>query len=291
MPSIKELRSKIRSLKNTSKITSAMKLVSSSKLKKAQDAWNRNQVYTDSLRNLVDRLLQSGGASNSPLLKAPKQVKHITVLVLSTDKGLCGSFNSGLMKAVQNKIKGDWKELDIQVIAVGKKASDFFARRCPVANLIAHPGLPAKVPYERAQEIGEQCVTAFLTKNIKNSDIVYIAYNQFQSMISQVPVVEQLLPLVVDKPQGKQVSNYILEPEESVIFDRIFPQLVQAWIYRAMLSNAFGEQASRMNAMDNATRNSKDLINRYTLVMNRARQSAITTELSEIVAGAESLKG
>jgi len=291
MPSIKELRGKVRSLKSTSKITSAMKLVSSSKLKKAQDAWTRNLLYADSLRDLVSRLMQGNTSLNSPLIQKPTQVKHISVLVLSSDKGLCGGFNSNLLKTVQAKVKGEWKDYEIDMIVVGKKGSEFFTRRCPMPNLESLPGMPAKVPYSMAQDLGARCLKKLLTRTTKKSQIVYLAYNQYNSMISQTPVIEQLLPIVVDNLHTKANQSYLLEPEENVIYERIFPQLVHANIFRAMLSNAFGEHAARMNAMDNATRNSKDLINRYTLIMNRARQSAITTELTEIVAGAESLKG
>jgi len=288
MPSIKELRSKIGSLKNTSKITSAMKLVSSAKLKKTQDAWNRNQSYANSLHTMVDRILQTDGATESALLRQVKEVKTITVLVLTSDKGLCGSFNSSLLKLVQNKIRNEWKDYRVEVVAVGKKATDFFSHRCHVPALVTHPGFPPKVPVTLANQYGDEVIAQFVGHK---TDLVYLAYNLFQGVVTQEATVEQLLPIVHKDSKKTHVRDYILEPNEKAIFERVFPQLVHATIYRAMLSSAVGEQAARMNAMDNATRNSKDLIQRYTLVMNRARQTSITTELSEIVAGAESLKG
>ncbi len=288
MPSIKELRSKIGSLKNTSKITSAMKLVSSAKLKKTQDAWNRSRDYSDSLHKMIDRMLQAKGFAEVPLLRKEKEIKTVTVLVLSTDKGLCGSFNSALMRLLQRKIREDWKDYRVEVVAVGKKANDFFNKRCPVASLESKPGFPPKVPVKMANALGDELIRHF---NGKKTDIVYLAYNVFHGIVSQEPVVEQLLPIVHTNPENTHVLDYLMEPGEMSVYERVFVQTVHSNIYRAMLSSAVGEQAARMNAMDNATRNSKDLMQRYTLVMNRARQTAITTELSEIVAGAESLKG
>ena len=287
MPSIKELRSKIKSLRNTSKITSAMKLVSSSKLKKAQDAWSRNKPYLTTLQEVVDRLLQSASTAGLDLLKPPAKVKRVKVILVSTDKGLCGSFNSNLLKAVQVKVKGDWADAQVEVVSLGKKGADFFARRCPVSKVNHLPGLPIRIPFSLAQAQCNDAITDFLAGK---ADVVYLAYNNFISMLTQQPTVKQLLPIVLPEKKKGPALDYSFEPEDSEILKKIFPQLIQASIYNAMLSNALGEQAARMNAMDNATRNSKDLINRYTLSMNRARQSAITTELSEIVAGAESLK-
>lgn len=288
MPSIKELRSKITSLKNTSKITSAMKLVSSAKLKKTQDAFGRNQVYINALQQMVNRVMQSEGADELPLFHKAKEVKNITVLVLSSDKGLCGSFNTALLRTVQNKIQGEWKNYTVEVIAVGKKASDYLTRRFPVPNLKTFPGFPPKVPVAMSHQFGDIVMDKFISRK---TDEVYLAFNMFEGMVSQVPTIEQLLPFSRNVSEKSQARDYIIEPNQKAIFDRVFPQMIYANIYRAMLSSAVGEQAARMTAMDNATRNSKDLIQRYTLIMNRARQTAITTELSEIVAGAESLKG
>jgi F-type H+-transporting ATPase subunit gamma len=287
MPSIKELRQKIGSLKNTNKITSAMKLVSSSKLKKAQDAFTRNRAYFDGLNGVVQNLLRSTGGSASSLLSPRKEIRKIRVVLLSTDKGLCGSFNSSLLKFLQSKITKDWDGIHVEVVAVGKKGSDFFSRRFKPSALISEPGLPAKVPYSAAQKIGKECIADFLSKKV---DAVYLVYNQFNSMVSQEPRLIDLLPIPIPAAKKGPILDYSFEPDSETIFEGLLPQLIQASIFRSMLSNALGEQAARMNAMENATKNSKDLIQRYTLIMNRARQSAITTELSEIVAGAESIK-
>lgn len=290
MASIKELRQKIRSLKNTNKITSAMKLVSSSKLKKAQDAMSRNLPYQRSLHDMLQRVLGSVNQSEIKLLKANPDPKIIRVILVSSDKGLCGSFNSNLFKQLQNQIKGDWSKIQIEVIAFGKKGSDYFTKRFPVPNLVAKPGLPVKIPVSMAQSAILPCIHDFEAGKV---DAVFIAYNHFYSMIRQEPQIEQLLPVKLDSVKKNTASNsldYIFEPSPDQLIANLIPQLVQANVYRSMLMNALGENVARMNAMENATKNSKDLINRYTLSMNRARQSAITTELSEIVAGAESLK-
>ncbi|HSQ42228.1 MAG TPA: ATP synthase F1 subunit gamma [Fibrobacteraceae bacterium] len=288
MPSIKELRQKIRSLRSTSKITSALKLVSSAKLRKAQEAFSRNNVYFGGMQEVVTHLLGSPGASSLALLKPAVEVKRIRVVVLSTDMGLCGAFNLNLFKLIQGKVRKEWAGKLVDVVTVGRKGADFFTRRCPVSDVDVIPGLPTKIPYEAAHKIGAAAIVDFLAHKV---DEVYLGFNLFHSMVSQEARLEPLLPIVPLKPGHGATLDYIYEPEEEGIYERVLPLLVHSSIYRAMLSNRLGELAARMNAMDNATRNSKDLINRYTLIMNRARQTAITTELTEIVSGAESLKG
>ena len=287
MASIKELRQKIGSLKNTNKITSAMKLVASSKLKKAQDALNRNSPYLNNLNGIVQRVIRSVGGSSFDLLKPAKDPKNIRIILLSSDKGLCGSFNAALFKTLQNQIKGDWNSLNVEVIALGRKGSEYFSRRFPVKNLVIKPGIPAKVPVSIAQELTKSCVEDFRAKKI---DAVYLVYNHFVSMISQQPTINQILPVTLPKDEGKGCLDYIYEPDTNEMLNLLIPQLVQSVMFRSMLESVLGFNAAQMNAMDSATKNSKDLIGRYTLSMNRARQTAITTELSEIVAGAESLK-
>ena len=287
MASIKELRQKIGSLKNTNKITSAMKLVASSKLKKAQDALNRNSPYLNNLNGIVQRVIRSVGGSSFDLLKPAKDPKNIRIILLSSDKGLCGSFNAALFKTLQNQIKGDWSHLNVEVIALGRKGSEYFSRRFPVKNLVIKPGIPAKVPVSIAQELTKSCVEDFRAKKI---DAVYLVYNHFASMISQQPTINQILPVTLPKDEGKGCLDYIYEPDTNEMLNLLIPQLVQSVMFRSMLESVLGFNAAQMNAMDSATKNSKDLIGRYTLSMNRARQTAITTELSEIVAGAESLK-
>jgi len=287
MASIKELRQKIGSLKNTNKITSAMKLVASSKLKKAQDALNRNSPYLNNLNGIVQRVIRSVGGSSFDLLKPAKDPKNIRIILLSSDKGLCGSFNAALFKTLQNQIKGDWNSLNVEVIALGRKGSEYFSRRFPVKNLVIKPGIPAKVPVSIAQELTKSCVEDFRAKKI---DAVYLVYNHFASMISQQPTINQILPVTLPKDEGKGCLDYIYEPDTNEMLNLLIPQLVQSVMFRSMLESVLGFNAAQMNAMDSATKNSKDLIGRYTLSMNRARQTAITTELSEIVAGAESLK-
>lgn len=287
MASIKELRQKIGSLKNTNKITSAMKLVASSKLKKAQDALNRNSPYLSNLNGIVQRVIRSVGGSSFDLLKPAKDPQNIRVILFSSDKGLCGSFNSALFKMLQNQIKGDWSHVNVEVIALGRKGSEYFSRRFPVKNLVIKPGIPAKVPVSIAQELTKSCIEDLRAKKV---DAVYLVYNHFASMISQQPTINQILPVTLPKDEGKGCLDYIYEPDTNEMLNLLIPQLVQSIMFRSMLESVLGFNAAQMNAMDSATKNSKDLIGRYTLSMNRARQTAITTELSEIVAGAESLK-
>lgn len=295
MPSIKELRLKIRSLRNTSKITSAMKLVASSKLRRSQEAMIRNRPYLQGLTDLVQGVLKSVEQENIDLM-AVRHVKTIRVIVVTSDKGLCGSFNNALLRSVAYRIHNLWKGLDIEIETLGKKGNDYFTKRAPMPKVKNHAGIVSKPIYIEAVPVIQSAIEDFRAGKV---DAVYVAYNHFKSMISQEPTVSSLLPLA---PQAQSLAsptstskaslgNMIFEPSAPELLDRLLPQYLGAVFFKALLENQAGEHVSRMNAMENATNNTLDLIKRYTLVMNRARQSAITTELTEIVAGAESLKG
>lgn len=286
MASTKELRDKIQSLKNTSKITSAMKLVSSAKLKKSQDAWNLSRAYAGAMRDFSSRILQSLGSTEYPLLRT-RPVRKVTVLVLATDKGLCGSFNTNLLRMVQARIGAEWQDYAVDFVVVGKKGTDFLTRRFPRIPLQSHPAPSAKVPYGMARTLANQLIEYYVQHK---TDQVFIAYNRFQSLIHQEAIIAPLLPVPPRVDNKIPPGDLICEPTPTDVLVQVLFQQIHATVHFAMQSNALGEQAARMNAMDNATRNSKELIQRYTLKMNRVRQTAITTELSEIVAGAESLK-
>lgn len=286
MPSSKELRDKITSLRNTRKITSAMKLVSSAKIKRSTEAYTRSKDFAKSLQGAVARLLQARESLPIELLRHASSPRHITVVVLSSDKGLCGAFHSSLVRAISQHAQESWPGIPLRYVVMGRKAAEQLARRHPGLELDARPAPPARAPFGWAMTLAQELATLFRSGR---TDQVWLASNRFVSMVKQEASIAQILPLPLPTPAEAKTEPVLMEPDAGTVFDAFFMQHLQATLYAALQGHALGEHAARMAAMDNATRNTQDLIQRYTLQMNRARQSAITTELTEIVAGAESL--
>lgn len=293
MPTIKELRLRIKSLQNTSKITSAMKMVSASRLRKAQDAFNRNRPYAQKIQELLDQITASFQDLDHPLMKV-REVKTIRYYVLASDRGLCGSFNNNLIKYYVRTLD---KTKETQGLGLGRRTRDFIARN----NLSGGKKYEGQntPTFANATEIANEAVRDFLSGEV---DQVILVYNSFKSALSQVPTHVQLLPFAkpakqaVDAkaPAKKEAGyrlDYIVEPNPAEVFGELLPQLVTIQVYKSLLENAVGEHTARMTAMDSATKNTRELIGSLTLKMNRARQAAITKELIEIVSGAEALKG
>ncbi len=292
MAGIKELRLRIKALKNSSKITAAMKMVSAAKLKKAQDAHSRSKPYAESMDEMLSRVLASVDVPEHPLAQ-PREVHKIRYMVVSSDRGLCGGFNNNLFK---NFLRRPSDDHPVEVLGVGRRAHDFFTRLLSVANISWDAvNLPT---YANATEISQKLIHDYLDGKC---DKVVLVYNRFRSVISQVPVFVPVLPFAVPgsdagagfkpAPASGMRDDYFLEPDAETLFAELLPKLVTLQVYRALLETAVGEHSARMTAMENATKNTKDLINSLTLTMNRARQAAITRELIEIVSGAEALKG
>lgn len=287
MASIKELRQKISSLKNTSKITSAMKMVASSKLRRSQEAMIHNKPYHNQLQKVITSLIPTAVELEHPLLNK-RPLKKVQIFVISSDKGLCGSFNNGLFRFASKEFASKFdSDTIIEVKTLGKKSNDYFSKKSRGYDSAYYPDLVSKPDYNSILPIIEESIRQFERGEI---DGLFMIYNQFKSMISQVPTMEQLLPIESKTDEEKQ-SDFLFEPSSKDLINRIFPLWIKTQFFRSILENSAGEHVSRMNAMENATNNTIELIKKYTLVMNRARQSAITTELTEIVAGAESLKG
>jgi F-type H+-transporting ATPase subunit gamma len=288
MASIKELRIRIKSLKNTNKITAAMKLVATSKLKKSQDAMKANKPYSDKLDEVLGRISNSSDLTN-PLLEV-REVKKVRIYAFTSDKGLCGSFNNGLIKYARNTLPQQFKGKDIEVLTLGKRAKDFFSKN---TEYFTHDfeGITKSPNFADIAPIAEQCIQDFLEGKI---DEVHLLFNEFESVLVQNPMTKLILPIEannIESEEGTTSFDYIYEPDGKALLDTILPNYVAIQFFQGLLENAAGEHGARMNAMENATKNSKELINDLTLVMNRARQAQITTELTEIVSGAESLKG
>lgn len=294
MPSIKELRLRIKSLQNTSKITSAMKMVSAARLRRAQDAYNRNKPYSQKMQELLEQVTASFQDLDHPLMKV-REVKKVRYIVIASDRGLCGGFNNNLLRYFLRTID---KTKTNDALGVGRRAKDFVVRNKIAAK--ASETLNSNVgTYANAQEIAQNAIEAFTSGEV---DAVYLVYNRYNSVLSQTPVQLQMLPFAAPakaaKATGGKTANatgyrldYIVEPGPAEVFAELLPKLVTVQVLRGLLENAVGEHTARMTAMDAATKNTKELIGSLTLKMNRARQAAITKELIEIVSGAEALNG
>jgi F-type H+-transporting ATPase subunit gamma len=301
MATIKELRLRIKALKNTSKITAAMKMVSAAKLKRAQDAFARNKPYAERLEEMSARVFASLESPDHPLLKsrpglapgdnAPGQAPKVRYVLVTSDRGLAGAFNNGLLRAFARRtpVSGAVEE----ALGLGRRAREF-AARARGAQAVATEFTNAPT-HANAATVAESLIRDYLDGKC---DRVVLVYNQFRSVLSQQPVFVPLLPLTPPAPEGGEKGgakgpkdDYFLEPDAASLFADLLPKLVTVSVFRALLENAVGEHSARMTAMDSATKNTKDLIGSLSLTMNRARQAAITSELIEIVSGAEALKG
>ena len=292
MSTIKEYNVKIKSLKNTKKITSTMKMVSASKLRRAQQAQANAKLYAKSITTLVSRLSSSIDPHQHPLLTPHKKVNNILILVVSSDKGLAGAFNNNINKQVLSWVQahqGQYEKVDVS--CCGKKANMFFRRRMTIKQFYAN--MTAAPTFANAKKVGNDLIGDFLSKAY---DEVYVTYNEFFSPLSQKTTFTKVLPidpkaLIPDDEQKKSKSiPYIFEPEISELLNFLIPHFVFFKIYFALLENSAGEHGARMTAMDSATKNASELMNKYLLYRNRARQASITTELLEIISGAEALK-
>lgn len=289
MANLRAIRKRISSVKSTQQITRAMKMVSAAKLRRAQDGINAARPYARRMREVVQAVAARAGEDAHPLL-AYREAKKLALLVVTSDRGLCGSFNSGLTRAVYrflNEHRGKYEEITLFV--VGRKGRDFFRRReIPIRK--EHLGVLGSVSRHHAETIANDLVGGFLAGEF---DEVQVAFNEFRSAISQVVRFEKMFPITLEssgKTGGDDV-DYLYEPSREEILAKLLPKYVEMMIFRILLESVAGEHGARMTAMDSATNNSVDMIARLTLQMNRARQATITTELTEIVSGAEALKG
>jgi len=289
MANLRAIRKRVSSVKSTQQITRAMKMVSAAKLRRAQDGINAARPYARKMREVVTAVAGRAGADAHPLLTA-REAKKLALLVVTSDRGLCGSFNSGLTRAVYrflNDHRGEYEEITLFV--VGRKGRDFFRRReIPIRKELL--GVLGSVSRHHAETIANDLVGGFLSGEF---DEVQIAFNEFRSAISQVVRFEKMFPIALETSEKAAVDevDYLYEPSREAILATLLPKYVETMIFRVLLESVAGEHGARMTAMDSATNNSVDMIARLTLQMNRARQATITTELTEIVSGAEALKG
>ena len=289
MPSLIDLRRRIRAVKNTQQITKAMKTVAASKLRKAQERILSARPFAQSMLQVLNGLAARVDPSAHPLLASPAPTgdRPPTLLfVVTADKGLCGSFNSGLIRRASAFVRDS--DSDVVLGLVGRKGRDFFVRhgfqvRYEEVNLFSD------LQYTHGQAIARVAVRQF-TEGQASS--VYLLYNEFKSAIQQQVVVERLLPIPKLEPAGKDkqvLAEYLFEPTPDEIFESLLPRHVETQIFRALLESVAAEHAARMTAMDAATRNAGEMLEGLTLYMNKVRQAKITSELIEVVSGAEAL--
>ena len=292
MPSLDDLRKRITSVKSTQKITKAMKMVAAAKLRKAQENAEKGRPYSEKMNNIILNL--SAGVSDPQsapklLVGTGKEDVHLCV-VLTSDRGLCGGFNSNIIKKAKNyfeKIQKEWKSL--KIITVGSKGYDQLKRQYGKSIIENISFKESKnINYFDAAKVGNLIIEKFQNEEF---DFCTIFFNKFKNVISQIPQAQQIIPLENEnKDKDEKIeSNYEFEPDEDEILSNLLPKNISTQIFKAMLENSASEQGSRMTAMDNATRNAGDLVDKLTIQYNRSRQAAITKELIEIISGAESL--
>ena len=292
MPSLDDLKKRISSVKSTQKITKAMKMVAAAKLRRAQENAEKGRPFSEKMNNIILNLSNSISDKENAskfLVGTGKNEIHLCV-VITADRGLCGGFNTNICRKAKNyfeKILKDGKTL--KIFTVGSKGHDQLKRTYGkyIIEKINFKGLK-KVTYKDAEMIGNKIIKLF---NDSKFDVCKIFYNKFKNVITQIPQEQQIIPIENKKDNTKEISEnfYEFEPEENEILDNLLPRNIATQIFKAILENAASEQGSRMTAMDNATRNAGDLVDKLTITYNRSRQAAITKELIEIISGAESL--
>ena len=287
MPSLKAIRKRIVSVKNTRKITRAMKLVAAAKLRRAQDSIVAARPYSQALVRVVSDLSGAAGKEAHALFEE-RELKRAEVVVVTSDRGLAGAFNTNVIKAVERYAANELSSTtEITLRIIGKKANQHFSRRN--ANIASFELAPtSQNVLTVARETANRVIDDFLTAKV---DRVYVAYNEFKNAGTNIVRVVQVLPVVPDKDASTDRIDYVYEPSQTALLQRLVPLYVQIQLYRAMLESIAGFFGAQMMAMENATKNAGEMINRYTLQYNRARQAAITKELLEIIGGAEALKG
>jgi F-type H+-transporting ATPase subunit gamma len=286
MATLKVIRKRIGSIRNTQQITKAMKMVSAAKLRRAQEAAVEARPYAEKMTDLFKNLAARVSREAHPLLGL-RDEKRIDLLFLTSDRGLCGGYNANLIRSAEAFIRREGAGKEIQLVLVGRKGADHFRRRKATIS-DRYINILAVAAEELAGEIAEKAIGRFIRGE---TDAVYILYSRFRSALSQVPTLEKLLPVsVAETEKTEQLVEYLIEPGVEALLASLLPKVVQVAIYRALLEATASEHGARMTAMDSATTNASKMMGALTLQMNRARQASITRELMEIVGTAEALK-
>ena len=283
MANLKDIRDRIKSVKSIQKVTKAMKMVAAAKMRRAQENMEKARPYNHRLVEIIQHLLPSVERSMLPILEV-REVKRIAYVVVTSDRGLAGSFNSSILRKAHNDIDEFGKQ-NVDIFCIGKKAKDYFKSR--KYNIIAsYSDFWNDLNFNQSMKIGSTIVNHFLNLSV---DEIRVTYNEFVNVATQATVSEKLLPIELNDDELSH-TDFLYEPSKDRIVKSLIPRYLNAQVWKYLLESYASEQAARMVAMENATTNSEDMIKNLTLEFNKARQAAITTEMLEIVSGAEALK-
>ena len=283
MANLKDIRDRIKSVKSIQKVTKAMKMVAAAKMRRAQENMEKARPYNHRLVEIIQHLLPSVERSMLPILEV-REVKRIAYVVVTSDRGLAGSFNSSILRKAHNDIDEFGKQ-NVDIFCIGKKAKDYFKSR--KYNIIAsYSDFWSDLNFNQSMKIGSTIVNHFLNLSV---DEIRVTYNEFVNVATQATVSEKLLPIELNDDELGH-TDFLYEPSKDRIVKSLIPRYLNAQVWKYLLESYASEQAARMVAMENATTNSEDMIKNLTLEFNKARQAAITTEMLEIVSGAEALK-
>lgn len=279
MPALIDIRRRIRSVKNTQQITKALKMVSAAKLRRAQESMFAARPYARTMAQVLkDVAARTEGEENHPLFRATTKDGKALVIVVTAEKGLCGAFNSSLLRVAQRYLAENTHR-EVLIDAVGRKGRDFLRRRATIRK--EYIGVFQDLKFLRAQEIAQSAIKSFLHREVEE---VFLLFNEFKSVIQQRIVIERLLPLQALE-EKKSAQEYLYEPGPMEIFEKLLPKVVETTVWQALLESNAAEHGARMAAMDSATRNASQTIDSLTLYMNKVRQAAITKEIIEVVSG------
>ena len=289
MPSLKDVKTKIAAVKKTKQITKAMNMVASAKLRGAQMRIERFRPYAEKFYEMLGELAKGADGSVHPLLAVREEIKTTGIVLITSDRGLCGSFNTNLINTANKLAKA--KEAEgkaVKLYCIGKKGRDFF-RKLPYELTMQQAGVMNSFDFSLASSVGAEIINSYLTGVL---DEVVVIFGEFVSLAKQLPVTQTILPMAQQAESGTSAGkDYIYEPSVEGLLAELLPRFINVQVYRSLLDTSASEHAARMAAMDNATRACDDMVGALTLLFNKTRQATITKELMDIVGGAEALKG
>ena len=285
MANLKEIRNRISSVGSTMQITSAMKMVSAAKLKRAQDAILQMRPYANKLTELLVNLSSSLDSSDGGDFSSEREISNVLLVPITSNRGLCGGFNANIIKQTLNLIRNDYAGKDVSILSIGKKSSEYF-RNNNYNVISSHDEIFADLTYDKIAKISEDIMQSFL--DLKYDKVVLI-YNQFKNAATQNVMSENFLPVQSPNDENASIGDYIFEPEKKEIIQQLIPKSLKTQMFKAVLDSHASEHGARMTAMHKATDNASELKKDLTLSYNKARQAAITAEILEIVGGAEAL--
>ena len=287
MANLKEIRSRITSVGSTMQITSAMKMVSAAKLKRAQDAITQMRPYANKLTELLENLSASLDADDGGSYSKERAIKNVLLVTITSNRGLCGGFNSYIIKSAKALMNDEFENVNVEVLSIGKKSSEHFTKND--FNVVStHDALFNDLTFENVSNVAEDIMRKFVDGNY---DKVVLVYNQFKNAATQIIMNENYLPIQTTSNEGEQIGDYIFEPGKKEIVEELIPKSLKTQLFKAILDSHAAEHGARMTAMHKATDNASELKKDLTLTYNKARQAAITGEILEIVGGAEALNG